>query len=41
MKDYMNYIEINPKVMFGKPVIKGNPTDCRRNFGRIVCRKVF
>ena len=23
MKDYMNYIEINPKIMLGKPVIKG------------------
>ncbi|MEM9886557.1 MAG: DUF433 domain-containing protein [Bacteroidota bacterium] len=23
MDDYMNYIEINPKGMFGKPVIKG------------------
>ena len=23
MRDYMNHIEINPKVMFGKPVVKG------------------
>lgn len=23
MKNYMDFIEINPKIMFGKPVIKG------------------
>ena len=23
MKNYMEFIEINPKIMFGKPVIKG------------------
>jgi uncharacterized protein (DUF433 family) len=23
MNNYMNYIEINPKVMLGKPVVKG------------------
>jgi len=23
MNTYMNYIEINPKVMLGKPIIKG------------------
>ena len=23
MTDYMNKIEINPKIMFGKPVVKG------------------
>lgn len=22
MKDYMQYVEVNPKVMFGKPVVK-------------------
>jgi len=23
MKDYMKYIEVNPEVMMGKPIIKG------------------
>jgi len=23
MKGYMNYIDVNPKIMLGKPVIKG------------------
>ena len=23
MKDYMNFIEVNPEIMLGKPVIKG------------------
>ncbi|GJM36558.1 MAG: hypothetical protein DHS20C18_55590 [Saprospiraceae bacterium] len=23
MENYMDYIEINPKIMFGKPTIKG------------------
>jgi len=23
MQDYMNHIEVNPKKMFGKPIIKG------------------
>ena len=23
MENYMNYIEVNPKIMFGKPTIRG------------------